>query len=95
MSSESAWLPQIFRDMFVRGICGRNRWTTYYAFNDEALLEHLHDTERSDFRLTDSAMSALCEMTQTAVTRLKLVGDSKGIAKKLLACGLITQWLFA
>ena len=96
VSSESDWLPDIYRKTLIQGICGRTIWLSSAARDhlkyDNIFVESLMSKNRKQFKLTKRVLNGLNELVIEAIGKLELTQDPDTIIQSLIGSGLITGY---
>lgn len=93
VSSDSDWLPDIYRKTLIQGICGRCIWLYRSGTNyDNSFVHSLISKKRKQFKLTKRVLSGLNELVIEAIGKLELAQDSDTITQALIDSGLITGY---
>lgn len=95
VSSNSDWLPDIYRKTLIQGICGRSIWLSsaadYFKY-DNLFVESLMSKDRKQFKLTKRVLNGLKELVVEAIGKLELAQGSGAITQALIDSGLITGY---
>ena len=93
VSSDSDWLPGIYRKTFIQGICDRCIWLNRSGTNyGNSFVHSLISNRRKQFKLTKRVLNGLSELVIEAIDKLGLVQSPEKITHALIDLGLITGY---
>jgi TIR domain len=85
VSKDADWLPQRYRDVFVKGILARNEWFSAWGWSKKnEFREGLFDKSRSKFRLTKRRKDGLLQLVKEAKESAGINDNSDAIMQRLL-----------
>jgi hypothetical protein len=90
LSSDSVWLPEIYKKTFIQGICSRNNWVRECDYSyDNLFISSLTSKSRKQFKLTKRVLNGLNELVIAAIDKLGIVQRPEMITQALIDSGLI------
>ena len=89
LSEDSMWLPQKYRETFIKGICSQDRWAQYAYKVKNQFLHALITKSRKQFKLSKSLKQELFELVEEAKKNLAIQDNSDKIVNRLVEIDLI------
>ena len=89
LSSGSDWLPEIFKNTFVKGIIARDNWVRGCNSYENGFIDALMRKDRKQFKLTRNVLFGFNELVSQAIDELVLPDKPETISKSLIDMGLI------
>jgi hypothetical protein len=92
LSSDSDWLPEIFKNTFIKGIIARDNWVRYCNNYGNDFIDALLQKDRKKFKLNIKILSGLNDLIFQAVNKLALPDRPETISNALIDMGLINGY---
>lgn len=89
LSSNSDWLPEIFKNTFVKGIISRDIWMRHCNSQNNGFIDALIQKHRDKFKLNRKILSEFNHLVSQTVNTLALPDRPETIAKSLIDIGLV------
>jgi len=91
LSNDSAWLPEKYHQMLVRGLSMRDRWLTDSHKYSNPFVQAMLTKERKQFKLTKSIKSGLKNLIEEAIKNLGISQDSNQIIQKFIETDIFNK----
>ncbi|OQP63360.1 hypothetical protein A3860_23715 [Niastella vici] len=72
LSDDSTWLPQKYRDTFIKGICSRDQWTHPGHRYNNSFMQALLTKPRKQFKFTKQVKKGLFEIVEQAKNNMAI-----------------------
>lgn len=93
LSSDSDWLPDTYRNKFIKGISEWDRWYNDIDFNLKNKFRHeLIRKSRKQFKFTKSILSELEDLIRITLKKLDVIDDPKNIIQKIIDIKLVDKF---
>jgi len=92
LSTDALWLPERYRDMFVRGILSRGQWSRASDYDDNIFFETLLLKTRKQFRLTNTVKKGLTQGVELAQRQWGIGGEAGKIVEKLMDLNVVKRY---
>jgi transcriptional regulator with XRE-family HTH domain len=84
LSADSDWLPDRYRDVFIRGILSRDQWTHESDYYNNIFFRSLLLKTKSKFKLTKTVKAGLIQAIDKVKEHYEIKDDSHKIMQKLI-----------
>lgn len=92
LSSDSDWLPEKYQNIFIQGICNRDRWVNDINNYDNPFTHSLLFKNRKQFSLTKRVQNGLNELVKNAIDNLGIIQNPEIIIQRLMDIGIIKRY---
>jgi hypothetical protein len=89
LSSDSDWLPENFREIFIKGIRNRDRWTRNINDYSNAFINSLYNKSRKQFSFTKRVLNGLNELVIVAIEELEIIQRPENIIQRFIDVGIV------
>ena len=89
LSSDSDWLPENFREIFIKGIRNRDRWASDISNYPNAFINSLYNKSRKQFSFTKRVLNGLNELVTEAIEKLGIIQKPENIIQRLIDVGIV------
>lgn len=89
LSTDSDWLPEIFRETFVQGICDSHYWVSSIKNWQNPFIASLTSKTRKQFSLTKRIQNGLKGLVTEAIEKLGIIQDPEKLTQRLIDIGIV------